>query len=182
MCLTDAMLKLLLKIFVTGIIFLVAACNQYYSDQHIEIKEDGLIYKVGQPMPFTGRVIDTLDNRVLEYDVLNGLKNGEFRVSSISGITSIYGFIKDNLNDGKWKYFYENGQVESTGYFHNDKPEGKWTWFYANGKIKETGTYFEGKRSGRWLKYDEKGNLSKMTYYNSDEVVNEVKYHLAVSI
>ena len=176
------MLKLFLKISLIGAFFLVTACNQYYSDQHIEIKEDGLIYKVGQSLPFTGRVIDTLENNVLEYDVINGLKSGEFRVSSVEGITSVYGFIKDNLNDGKWKYFYANGQVESTGSFQDDSPEGKWSWYYSNGNIKETGTYFEGKKTGRWFNYNEEGILTKMTYYNSDELVNELKYQLSISI
>lgn len=177
-----AMLKLFLKISWLGILFFIAACSQYYSDQNIEIKEDGLIYKAGQPSPFTGRVIDTLNNKVLEYDVLNGLKNGEFRVSSVDGIMSVYGFVKDNLNNGEWKYYYPNGQIESKGNFLNDNPHGKWTWFYGNGSVKETGTFFDGKKTGKWYNYNERGVLSKMTYYYDGEIVNDVKYNLSVSI
>jgi antitoxin component YwqK of YwqJK toxin-antitoxin module len=176
------MLKLLLKTYWIGTLFLIAACSQYYSDQNIEIKEDGLIYKVGQPAPFTGRVIDTLNNKVLEYDVLNGLKNGEFRVSSVDGIMSVYGFVIDNLNNGEWKYFYPNGQIESTGNFLNDNPHGKWTWFYGNGSVKETGTFFEGKKTGKWFTYNQKGMINNMTYYNNGEIVNDVKYNFSISI
>jgi hypothetical protein len=176
------MLKLFLKIVVTGVFFLITACNQYYSDQHIEIKEDGLIYKVGHSAPFTGRVIDTLENKVLEYDVLNGMKHGEFRVSSVEGETSVYGFIKNNLNEGNWKYFYANGQVESTGNFQDDKPHGEWTWFYQNSRIKETGIYIDGKKSGRWFTYDENGIPTKMTCFDSDEVINEINYRFSIHI
>ena len=96
----------LFLILVIFSLFFAAACNHYYSDQHIEIKVDGLIYKVGHDDPYTGRIIDTLQNKVLEYDVVNGMKNGEFRLSSIEGIVSVYGSIEDNRNIGKWKYYF----------------------------------------------------------------------------
>ena len=176
------MLKPFLKISLVGVFLLITACSQYYSDQNIEIKDDGLIYKVGQSAPFTGRVIDTLNNKVLEYDVLNGLKNGEFRVSSIEGITSVYGYVTDNLNNGEWKYFYPNGQIESSGSFKHDSPHGKWTWYFIDGKVKESGTFFEGKKVGRWLSYDENGTLKTMSYFIDGELMNEVKYNYTIQI
>jgi hypothetical protein len=56
----DAVLKLFLKAILFIVFMLISACGKYYSDQHIEIKEDGLIYKVGRDVPFTGRIIDTV--------------------------------------------------------------------------------------------------------------------------
>jgi len=60
----NAVRKLFLKLLIISSLFFVIACNQYYTNQSVEIKEDGLIYKVGQDNPYTGRIIDTLQNTV----------------------------------------------------------------------------------------------------------------------
>jgi len=84
---------------------------------------DGLIYKNGESNPYTGRILDTLQNHlIIEYDVVNGLKNGEFLVSTVEGIFTVYGFIENNKNIGRWQYYYENGQLECTGEFIDDTP------------------------------------------------------------
>ena len=171
-----AALKLFLKILIISSLFFVAACNQYYTNQNIEIKEDGLIYKVGQDDPFTGRILDTLENKVLEYDVVNGMKNGEFRVSSIEGIVSVYGSIEDNRNIGEWKYYYPNEQLESLGNFKNDNPHGKWVWYFSDARIKEKGTFLNGYKTGTWYRYSWEGILLSITMYDEGEKINEVKF------
>ena len=171
-----ALLKLFLKLLIISSLFFAAACNQYYTDQHIEIKEDGLIYKIGQDDPYTGRIIDTLQNRVLEYDVVNGMKNGEFRLSSVEGIVSVYGSIEDNRNIGEWKYYYPNGQLESIGNFSYDNPHGKWVWYFSNGSIKEKGTFLNGNKTGTWYRYSWEGILLSITMYDEGEKINEVKF------
>ena len=170
----DAVLKLFLKTILFLVFIIFTGCNSYYSDQHIEIKEDGLIYKVGRENPFTGKIIDTLKNKILEYDVVDGLKNGVFRVSTIDGVVSIMGNVEDNMNIGEWSYFYPNGQLESIGYFNNDLPEGKWAWFYSNGNLKEAGTYLEGMKTGRWYQYNSEGSVVLIILYDLGEIIDEV--------
>jgi antitoxin component YwqK of YwqJK toxin-antitoxin module len=172
-----ALLKLFLKLLIISSLFFAAACNQYYTDQNIEIKEDGLIYKVGRDDPYTGRIIDTLQNEVVEYDVVNGMKNGEFRLSSEEGIVSVYGIIKDNINIGKWKYYYPSGQLESAGNFNYDNPHGKWEWYYSNGSIKEIGTFLNGNKTGTWYRYNWEGGLLSITTYDEGEKINVVKFN-----
>ena len=172
-----AVLKLFLKLLIISSLFFAAACNQYYTNQNIVIKEDGLIYKVGRDNPYTGRIIDTLHNKIIEYDVVNGMKNGEFRLSSEEGIVSVYGSIKDNRNIGKWKYFYPNGQLESVGNFNFDNPHGKWVWYYYNGNIKETGTFFNGDKAGTWYSYSLSGTLLSITLFDEGEKINEIKFN-----
>ncbi len=171
-----AALKVFLKILIISSLFFTAACNQYYTDQNIEIKEDGLIYKVGQDDPYTGRIIDTLENKVLEYDVVNGMKNGEFSVSSVEGIVSVYGSIEDNRNIGEWRYYYPNEQLESIGNFNNDNPHGKWVWYYSDGGIKEKGTFLNGNKTGTWYRYNWEVSLLYITTYDEGEKINEVKF------
>ena len=175
-------LKLFLKLLIISSLFFAAACNQYYTDQNIEVKEDGLIYKVGRDDPYTGRIIDTLQNDVVEYDVVNGMKNGEFRLSSEEGIVSVYGSIKDNRNIGKWRYFYPNGQLESVGNFNYDNPHGKWEWYYFNGSIKEKGTFLNGYKTGSWYRYNIEGSLLSIRIYDEGEMINEVKFYTNKSV
>jgi antitoxin component YwqK of YwqJK toxin-antitoxin module len=172
-----AVRELFLKLLIISSLFFATACNQYYSDQNIEIKEDGLIYKVGRDDPFTGRIIDTLQNKIVEYDVVNGMKNGEFRLSSYEGILSVYGSIEDNRNIGEWKYFYPNGQLESIGNFTFDNPHGKWVWYYYNGNIKETGTFLNGKKTGTWYIYSWEGTLLSIAMYDNGDKINEIKFN-----
>ncbi len=171
-----AVRKLFLKLLFISSLFFAIACNQYYTDQNIEIKEDGLIYKVGQDDPYTGRIIDTLQNKVVEYDVVNGMKNGEFSLSSIEGIVSVHGSIEDNRNIGEWKYFYQNEQLESIGNFKYDNPHGKWVWYYSDGSIKEKGTFLNGKKTGTWYLYNWEGSLFSIITYDDGEKINEVKF------
>ena len=172
-----AVRKLFLKLLIISSLFFAIACNQYYTNQNIKIKEDGLIYKVGQDIPYTGRILDTLQNKVIEYDVVNGMKNGEFSLSSIEGIVSVHGSIEGNRNIGEWKYYYPNEQLESIGNFKNDNPHGKWVWFYSDGSIKETGTFLNGNRTGRWYLYNWEGRLLSITTYDEGEKINEVKFN-----
>lgn len=177
-----AVLKLFLKILPVIALLSVVACNEYHSDQNIEIKEDGLIYKAGQDNPYTGRVIDTLENKIIEYDVVKGLKNGEFRITSLEGIVSVLGNIRDNRNIGEWHYYYPNGQLESEGNFKNDMPHGKWTWYYSNGNIKEKGSFLNGLKIGDWYQYTFKGKVISILTYNNGELVNEVKFSLSKDV
>ncbi len=172
-----AVRKLFLSILIISSLFFSAACNEYYTDQSIETKEDGLIYKIGRDNPFTGRIIDTLHNKIMEYDVVNGVKNGEFILSSYEGIPSIYGSIKDNRNTGEWKYYYPNGQLESIGNFNYDNPHGKWVWYYYDGNIKETGTFLNGIKTGTWHSYSWDGILLSITMYDEGEKINEIKFN-----
>lgn len=170
----------LLKYFIL-IIFsslLLFGCKSYRSTHYIYI-EEGLIYKEGEEAPFTGRILDTLENQILEYEVEKGLKNGEFCLTSTSGKIAVYGSLKNNKNTGKWKYFYGSGKLESMGGFREDKPQGKWTWFYENGTVKEEGYYIEGYKIGRWSTYAATGAPTSVITYSKGEIVNEIKYSKA---
>jgi len=146
------------------------------------VVQDGLIYKQGDKLPYTGHIQDTLENKIVGYDVVNGLKHGEFFITTLEGNSSVSGFVEKNKNVGTWKYFYEDGRLESTGDFSDDKPQGKWTWFYKSGKVKSEGTYLSGKAEGRWIKYDEQGHLNIIIYYSEGEIISEVKFNLPSSV
>lgn len=140
------------------------------------ILKDGVIYLEGDSFPFTGRMLDTLDNKMTaEFDVVNGLKNGEFFLFSVSGKLKAYGFMENNKNTGPWEYYYENGQLECTGEFKNDKPSGNWFWYYENGVRKCEGIYLNGMPEGNWIKYDNDGYPGLVINYYSGEVLSTVE-------
>lgn len=165
------------------LVFFIAACNnsKHYSTHYIHM-QDGLIYKQGNSEPYTGRIQDTLQNKIIVYDVVNGKKHGEFYVSLLNGDVSIYGFVENNKNVGTWNYFYETGELESKGNFRDDRPHGKWLWFYQNGKIKCEGYFINGREIGRWKSYNEKGSIISIVTYSNGEKTNEIIFSRQLKI
>jgi len=158
-------------------IVLINTNNRIHQTNNI-VTKDGLIYRNGESLPYTGHILDTLDNKVIiEYDVVNGKKEGAFYVSTIKGIFTVYGLISDNKNVGCWKYFYDNGQLQCTGYYDNDLPVGKWQWFNENGTVKTDGVFLNGKREGKWIEYDEDGYLIRVSNYLEGEMISKVEIH-----
>lgn len=166
-------------IFIKLLILFTLLSILLFGNKHQNINQSlrlkgGLIYNHGQEQPYTGRIVDTLDQTIIEYDVENGLKNGEYRLSTVTGKLMIKGSIKNNKNDGTWIYFYGNGKIESEGNFKNDKPHGKWTWYHSDGVIKSEGYYINGKQQGKWRNFDDTGGLTKVTHYDSGRKTSEV--------
>jgi len=150
-------MKKILLIVVTFFIIFTSCTNNDYS-RNYKYGKDGLLYRTGTDKLYSGKIIDTTDTFIMEVDIVNGKKNGIYKIFDLSGNVHIHGYLKDNVNEGEWKYFYPNGQVESEGMFENDKPEGKWVFYYQNGIKSEEGNFFKGIRTGTWTFYDTLGN------------------------
>jgi len=153
--------------------FVFIACDNNNDDipkSTIETR-DTLIYKKGSDKPFTGREKARVDNKIIEYDVVDGLKHGDFRLYYESGNIEIKGQVDKNRNVGKWQYFYESGQIESEGNFVNNLPDGEWKWYYRSGEPREQGIFKEGKRVGWWKLFDSTGNiLEEREFFESDSL------------
>lgn len=156
------------------IYYLTSDTNQtvVISDK-IEIR-DGLIYKKSSDQPFTGTSVDTVGDKIIEYDVKNGIRNGRYNVFNADGSPQITGIIKNNRNNGLWIYYFPDGSIECTGFFKNDKISEKWIWYYPNGKIMEEGFYIDGVREGSWVKYDPDGNIYSRISFKKDIIINEI--------
>jgi antitoxin component YwqK of YwqJK toxin-antitoxin module len=139
---------------------------------------DNVIYKNGSDIPFTGREKAQVENKIIEYDIVDGLKHGDFRLYYESGNIEITGQIDKNRNIGKWQYFYESGQMESEGNFVDDLPEGEWKWYYRSGGIREQGSFEGGKRVGLWKQFDESGNVIKEEEVLDSDSLNTETDHL----
>jgi len=151
-------------------------CNQQKETAQIDIR-DGLFFIHDQNKLFSGKIVDTLAKKIIEYEVVDGKKNGEFKISSLGGSVEMVGEIKDNLNEGQWRYYYQNGQLESTGNFENNLSEGKWIWYFESGKIREIGYYKAGKKNGDWTIFDEKGNIKRKLFFKDGQITNDKEYN-----
>ena len=161
------------KLYKLALLFVIISSVLFYSCAKEEMPKSSLIiknnllYKKNSNIPFTGRERALVNNKIVEYDVKDGLKHGEFRIFSEDGKLEIQGQIDSNRNVGNWQYFYPNGEIESEGYFVNDLPEGKWRWYYQGGTVREEGIYQSGFRVGMWYQFN-----------NSGEIIFEKKYDL----
>ncbi len=153
--------KILLVIIASLMQFLVVSCgdNVELTENDLEIR-DNIIYERGTNIPFTGVERARVDDKIIEYEIVEGVKHGSFKLYYENGNKEIIGRIKNNANTGEWKYFYESGKLESEGYFVEDMPEGRWVWYYESGKIKEEGSFHKGNRVAWWYQYDPNGNES----------------------
>jgi len=154
---------------------LIYSCTKEEIPKSSLIIKDNLLYKRGSDIPFTGREKALVDHKIVEYDVKDGLKHGEFRIFSEDGILEVQGQIDSNRNVGKWQYFYANGEIESEGYFNLDLPDGKWFWNYPDGKKKEEGFYQNGERIGMWYRYDNNGEVIFEKNYDLNDTLSTEK-------
>jgi antitoxin component YwqK of YwqJK toxin-antitoxin module len=160
----------LLIIFISFSVFF-NSCSESTKKEKKIIHIDSIIYKPGTKEPFNGKWTGNIDSTKIEFDVVNGKKEGNFKIYFPNGNIQISGHMKNNLNIGEWKYYYENGNVESTGLFINDTPSGKWLWYYPDSTLKQIGYFNFGRRDSIWKTYDTLGNLIDSRVFDSDTTV-----------
>ena len=158
------------------IVLLNSGCAENNKTIQFEDRE-GILFVKGQDKLFSGKIVDTVAKKILEYEVVQGKKNGVFKISSVNGSVEMIGMIKDNLNEGQWSYYYPNGQLESRGNFKNNLSEGKWTWYFDNGKIREIGYFQAGIKHGDWIIYDEKGNVIRKLFFKDGQITDDKEYN-----
>jgi antitoxin component YwqK of YwqJK toxin-antitoxin module len=178
--------KLLLLLIFGLILIMFAFLITEPSEAQVNIDSvrilDNVIFKGDSETPFTGLITDTLDNRIIEYQVAGGLKNGSFTCYYLNGQIAYKGSIVDNKNEGSWTYYFENGRIESTGIFENDKASGTWKWYYPNGSVKEVGSFSNGEKNGVWEKYSLDGRMISIVTFWHGKIVNEVEQYQHKSI
>lgn len=157
-------------------LFDITGCSSSDKPKNI-VERDGLLYVEGQETLFTGKVIDTLAKKILEYEVVNGKKNGDFQIRNLDGKIEMAGKIKDNLNEGYWQYYYPSGQLESAGNFEKNLSVGKWVWYFENGKVREIGYFKAGKKDGDWTIYNEDGKIIRKVFFKDGQITSDEEFY-----
>jgi antitoxin component YwqK of YwqJK toxin-antitoxin module len=146
-------------ITISSLIIFFTACTNEDDLKSDLIMKDNLLYKIGEDKPFTGTEKSRVEENIIEYEVVDGIKQGNFRLYHKNGNIIMKGQIDNNKNTGKWQYFYQSGALESEGYFVDDFPEGRWSFYYPSGRLREEGDFIKGNKTGLWKHYDEEGNV-----------------------
>lgn len=136
---------------------------------------DGLLYSDSLTTePFSGYYKGKVMGKSIEYEVVDGKRDGIFILYNENGFVETLGYLKKNKNHGEWKYYYPNGELESIGIFYDDKPDSVWNWFYMNGLLMQEGIFKSGKREGEWKHFDDFGNLTLILKYKNDVLIDSL--------
>ncbi len=84
----------------------------------------------------------------------------------------------DGLKQGEYRGYYKSGVLKKLGYYVDDKLDGKYEEYFNNGKIYFIENFKNGIQVGEYLKYYNTGQLKISSYYENNELNGEYKsYH-----
>jgi len=161
-----------------AILLTVFACNTKVDNKLSNplVIRDGLLYEDSKSTkPYSGRHKSRMQDMKIEYEVVNGIREGDFIIYFSNDKIQMEGKMKNNKNDGFWKYYYPDGSLQNSGYYNQDIPDSLWKWYYNNGKVSEEGKYRIGVRDGEWKSYDTTGRLSIVRLYKDDNLIDSTK-------
>jgi antitoxin component YwqK of YwqJK toxin-antitoxin module len=169
----------LIKLYIPFLISIFIISCTYKTEEKLSnplVLKDGLLYSDSlSTVPFTGRNKSNMFDMKIEYDVVNGKKEGDFITYYPNDKIQMIGKMKENKNVGEWKYYFPDGSLETSGFYDDDIPTGKWIWFQPDGKVIEEGNYISGKREGEWKSYDSTGALNIVRLYKENELIDSTK-------
>ena len=169
------MIKLYISIFIS---FLFISCTQKEEEKLSNplVLKDGLLFSdTLSTVPFTGRNKSRMLDMKIEYDVVEGKKEGDFILYYPNDKIQMTGKMKDNKNVGEWKYYFLDGSIQTTGFYDNDIPTGHWMWYNPDGKVIEEGEYIDGKREGAWKNYDSLGLIEIVRLYKENNLIDSTR-------
>mgnify|MGYP003492890280 CR=1 FL=1 len=165
-------------ILLFAILLTIFACKQKEENQLSSalVLRDGLLYEdTKSAKPYSGRHKSRMKDMKIEYEVVNGIREGDFIIYFPNDKKQMEGKMKNNKNNGLWKYYYPDGSLQTSGFYNQDVPDSIWVWYYNNGKVSEEGEYKNGVRDGEWKSYDSIGRLGIVRFYKNDKLIDSVK-------
>jgi antitoxin component YwqK of YwqJK toxin-antitoxin module len=63
--------------------------------------------------------------------------------------------------------YHRDGSIHAKGDMVNGVPDGYWEWFRLDGTKMRSGHFKKGEQVGEWITYDKKGNIHKVTSFDS---------------
>ncbi len=169
----------MIKLYISFLVLILIISCTHKAEENLSnplVLKNGLLYSDSlSTVPFTGRNKSNMFDMKIEYDVVNGKKEGDFITYYPNDKIQMIGKMKENKNVGEWKYYFPDGSLEISGYYDDDIPTGKWTWFQPDGKVIEEGNYINGNREGEWKSYDSTGTLDILRLYKENKLIDSTK-------
>jgi antitoxin component YwqK of YwqJK toxin-antitoxin module len=124
-----------------------------------------------------------IPNKALEYNLLNGIKEGAAIVYDSYGNKFGEGSYLNGKQNGKWIYYFSNGKKLAEGtYINGDESnkgasgvpkngrEDSWIFYHENGKIKDDVHYTDGLLNGASKSYFDNGQLNEEENYQNGKL------------
>ena len=112
---------------------------------------------------------------IFECQVINGKKNGYFKLLDEDGALAMEGNYVNDQFDGIIKEYYPGGSLKVECCWLKDEMDGDCKSFFENGTLKDAGTYKNGHAHGVHLYFKEDGSLIKEAVFENGDVVDPVK-------
>lgn len=108
--------------------------------------------------------------------------HGEYEsYHSSTGALKIKGVYRNGLKEGKFLVYHENGIKANDYNFEKDKLEGEAISYYRDGSIHSQGKYINDKIAGEWIVYKPSGEIDKVSDYQFQFTIPEIKKNLVFS-
>ena len=85
-------------------------------------------------------------------------------------------FDKDTNKMMREEVFFSNGKLQWEGNYKNDLEDGKWVYYYESGVVKSEQMYTKGKENGTCLDYNAQGKLVKESHWVHGKEVKVIKH------
>ena len=151
-----------LLLIVLSLLFLSIGVSQNRVNVNNLVKYGDKYFKKNDDRSYDGMVFDTskeTSNKILEYKMLKGEKNGIYKEWYPNGAIKTKGKYLNGIEDRMWLFWYENGLKEKEGRYKDGVKDGLWFEWDLNGKIKEEVRYsIDNKIEETIYTYYENGN------------------------
>jgi antitoxin component YwqK of YwqJK toxin-antitoxin module len=110
-------------------------------------------------------------NKTAEGQVVNGLEEGVWKFYYDNGALQYEQPYTKGSREGITKYYYKNGKTYYELNYASDMREGFYRSYFMNGNIQSEGYYHYDEQVGPWSFYFSNGNLSTVEFYEEGTVV-----------
>ena len=99
------------------------------------------------------------------------MREGPWTAWHENGTLHELGGYRDDLEHGRWQWWYESGVRMAEGNFEVGSREGDWYFWHESGAPMEMGGYLNGKRQGSWTIFYDNGRKLAEGNYSAGEYV-----------
>ncbi len=120
------------------------------------------------------------DGKIMTGYLINGKKNGIWKIWYGKGQIYAVGSFNNNKLDGKWLYFDKNGRLEKSEFFINGLKFGRAYEYYNDGRIATIINFVNDTLNGSFISYTYKNNYIKcrIEYFEKNKIVKKGKCYM----
>ncbi|MBA3681005.1 MAG: hypothetical protein H0W73_07535 [Bacteroidetes bacterium] len=133
-----------------------------------QIQNEKGLYIDSEGALFNGTIQKTENNIKTDFNVKEGVINGEATYYYASGNKMETGMFTKGEKDLKWTRYTENGTLVAVAFYKLGKKDGTWLVYDENGHKRFEMNYNNGEKTGIWTSWDEKGAVAGTKSYNAD--------------